>query len=167
MTATEKYQAFKVEYESAKKKLTDQASLAFKEIAEEIFEKYPNLNSFGWTQYTPYFNDGDTCVFGVHAYADSIYINDEREYERDELLYCSCGNAKLKETDVFCPKCGKAKPELPADPLTPEDRNAAAEEIAGFLSNFDDSLMQDIFDDHMHITVYRDGRVKAEEYEHD
>jgi hypothetical protein len=23
------------------------------------------IHSFGWTQYTPYFNDGDPCVFGV------------------------------------------------------------------------------------------------------
>jgi hypothetical protein len=23
------------------------------------------IDSFGWTQYTPYFNDGDACVFGV------------------------------------------------------------------------------------------------------
>jgi hypothetical protein len=24
------------------------------------------IASFGWTQYTPYFNDGDPCVFSIH-----------------------------------------------------------------------------------------------------
>lgn len=26
----------------------------------------PTMHSFGWTQYTPYFNDGEPCVFGVN-----------------------------------------------------------------------------------------------------
>lgn len=25
----------------------------------------PTMHSFGWTQYTPYFNDGDACIFSV------------------------------------------------------------------------------------------------------
>lgn len=32
-----------------------------------LFGKYPDLISFSWTQYTPYFNDGDECVFSVYA----------------------------------------------------------------------------------------------------
>lgn len=27
----------------------------------------PTITEFGWTQYTPYFNDGDPCEFGVHT----------------------------------------------------------------------------------------------------
>lgn len=27
----------------------------------------PNVESVKWTQYTPYFNDGEPCVFGVHG----------------------------------------------------------------------------------------------------
>ena len=26
-----------------------------------------SITSFGWTQYTPYFNDGDPCVFNAHT----------------------------------------------------------------------------------------------------
>jgi hypothetical protein len=35
--------------------------------AKLIFDKHPALSSFGWTQYTPYFNDGEACYFGVQA----------------------------------------------------------------------------------------------------
>jgi hypothetical protein len=27
----------------------------------------PEVARFGWVQYTPYFNDGDACVFGIHG----------------------------------------------------------------------------------------------------
>lgn len=35
--------------------------------AKVIFDQYPDLESFSWTQYTPHFNDGDECVFAVHS----------------------------------------------------------------------------------------------------
>ncbi len=44
-----------------------------KEIQKEIpvafdalFDAYPKLVWFSWTQYTPYFNDGDACTFRVY-----------------------------------------------------------------------------------------------------
>jgi hypothetical protein len=32
----------------------------------EFFENNPSVYALTWTQYTPYFNDGDTCEFSVH-----------------------------------------------------------------------------------------------------
>lgn len=39
---------------------------AVKEAMLEFFAKHPEVQALGWTQYTPYFNDGDECIFGVH-----------------------------------------------------------------------------------------------------
>lgn len=37
----------------------------------------PKVARFGWTQYTPYFNDGDPCVFGVNElWADPVVTAD-------------------------------------------------------------------------------------------
>ena len=36
------------------------------QASKMLYEKYPDLKSIHWTQYTPYFNDGDECEFGVH-----------------------------------------------------------------------------------------------------
>lgn len=56
------------------KKLIVQATEAELKIAFlEIFKKFPDLKTFAWTQYTPYFNDGEPCYFSVNTY--SIEIN--------------------------------------------------------------------------------------------
>ncbi len=38
----------------------------FLEHYKPLFDKYPEVNGFGWKQYTPYFNDGNECTFGVY-----------------------------------------------------------------------------------------------------
>jgi hypothetical protein len=40
---------------------------------ENLYEEFQKafdsgITAITWTQYTPYFNDGDTCEFGVHEY---------------------------------------------------------------------------------------------------
>src|SRR5271167_1978897 len=46
----------------------------------ELFDKYPNLVSFSWTQYANFFNDGDPCEFYVHTDSESIDV----EFTEDE-----------------------------------------------------------------------------------
>lgn len=64
------------------------AKALFAKRAEVLFAANPELESFGWKQYTPYFNDGDTCTFGVRA--DEPDVNgyeyyDEPPEARDKL----------------------------------------------------------------------------------
>jgi hypothetical protein len=47
------------------RKFQEQAQALFKEITKEFFDKNPGITGVVWTQYTPYFNDGDTCEFSV------------------------------------------------------------------------------------------------------
>jgi len=56
----------------------------FKLIDESVFKKFPDVESVGWTQYTPYFNDGEPCYFGVNSDPYSIYVNDEYGYDLDD-----------------------------------------------------------------------------------
>jgi hypothetical protein len=37
------------------------------EILRPLMES-DGIHDFGWAQYTPYFNDGDECIFGVHGF---------------------------------------------------------------------------------------------------
>lgn len=55
-----------------KKKFQTEAQDMFKEVTKEFFEKNPAITAVVWTQYTPYFNDGDPCVFSV---GDVIFTN--------------------------------------------------------------------------------------------
>ena len=55
----------------AKIKASDEAARlaveAFTIASKEIFEKYPNVDSFSFRAYTPSFNDGDPCFYQVSA----------------------------------------------------------------------------------------------------
>lgn len=42
-----------------------EAQAAFAEATKEFFIATPEISTLEWTQYTPYFNDGDECTFRV------------------------------------------------------------------------------------------------------
>lgn len=41
----------------------------FKEQVIEAFSSFPNLPFITWTQYSPYFNDGEACEFSYHFWS--------------------------------------------------------------------------------------------------
>lgn len=54
----------------------------FPEIIKPIFAEL-GIESVSWRQYTPYFNDGDECEFGVRNDHDSISIDGKDYYDDD------------------------------------------------------------------------------------
>jgi hypothetical protein len=40
---------------------------AVKDRLKEVFATRPEIKAIRWRQYTPYFNDGDECVFHLHG----------------------------------------------------------------------------------------------------
>jgi len=52
--------------EELRKQFQERAQSLFKNITKEFFNKNPGITGVVWTQYTPYFNDGDTCEFSVN-----------------------------------------------------------------------------------------------------
>jgi len=94
---------------------------------KEFFNKNPEAAFISWTQYSPYFNDGDACTFGVydpelHLVPSYNEMLSEAEPYFDESDVYSCGencaqtilgntkDKRLKEifkdylnlTEVFC-----------------------------------------------------------------
>ena len=61
--AQRKYQELRNKIAEAKRVMEETAKGLFAEMSAELFNENPTLTSFGWNQYTPYFNDGDECVF--------------------------------------------------------------------------------------------------------
>lgn len=132
----------KAEIENQQNLFKVKAQAAFKEATQEVFEAFPNLQSFSWTQYTPYFNDGHECVFGVRGDYPSINGVDGDE---------------ISEAWGYQDKHYPARnPELiPAQ--------TAVKELLGSLP---DEIYKDLFGDHVEVIVTRDG-VTTEEYSHD
>jgi len=145
-------------------KLKSEAYGMSKDLLEEccktVFEKYPKLECFSWNQYTPYFNDGDTCVFSANT--DYIKVNgeyaDEAEWMRKSKVL-SWGTFD-RETKKY-----EGRVEEPNNAYDAE-LEAATEEIRDFLSLFDDEFYMTKFGDHTEITVTKEG-IEVEEYEHD
>lgn len=55
----------------------------FRDLFEDLFKKY-NIENIRWQQYTPYFNDGEDCEFGTRINKNSIYINGEEAWDRED-----------------------------------------------------------------------------------
>lgn len=77
-------EACKAEIKKLQADLTVKNKEYFEVAAKDVFEQYPKLESFGWTQYTPHFNDGDPCRFRVNAYPGEMYINGEFQDDLSE-----------------------------------------------------------------------------------
>jgi hypothetical protein len=128
----------------------------FHELAKEFFDTHPNVNSFGWRQYTPYFNDGDVCEFSVHASPDyGITINDVSADDDESLPeFPSSREPNYQQKRI--------EYNLARDQAL-HDYKAASEVV----NKIDDDLMKELFGDHVTVTVFRDGTCKVNDYEHD
>lgn len=142
----------------------------------------PTIKSFGWRQYTPYFNDGEPCEFTVHA-ALSVLLYDGDQSRRTELHdgteqdeddddyyydryegveYSKHLGSRPTEYDDAARRYVKGPYEGPDEARF--DRCLALEEALGS-GAFDDALLGE-FGDHAEITVTR-HKVIIGTYEHD
>lgn len=148
MTSSDKIEALKTRIAGLQEQLRTESKSAFTEGSKDFFERYPNLDSFGWTQYTPYFNDGEPCEFQVRADNDwDLRINGERPGESDQWEYIP---GTYEKTHI-------AHPEL----------HDVADELSEFIYAIPEEAMKSMFDDHVTVTVHRSGEVETEYYEHE
>jgi hypothetical protein len=143
-----------------KEEMLEASNKIFTEMTKVIFEEHPKVKSFGWNQYTPYFNDGETCAFSANV--DYIYINGVSVDESDwisENIITSYGNWNREE------KVYKNRTEVPNLNYDSE-LVKANDEIKEFLCNFDEEFFMSQFGDHAEVTVTSEG-VSVDEYEHD
>lgn len=81
MTKMDQLRSMKLDFET---KLRDLGKAAVNEQLNALFETHPTLQGVRWTQYTPYFNDGDPCEFGLHEIHYTIKKEEERTGSADE-----------------------------------------------------------------------------------
>lgn len=150
MSKLEGLRKLKEEYQ---KRIREDGEKALKETFVELFDKYPELKSITWAQYTPYFNDGDTCTFSVREFdfgladdapedwKEAMGEYADSDYHYGESIYTARHTSipKLKELAVDVTQLGRDMP---------------------------DDLLQYIFGDHCQVVVTRDG-MEVLEYEHD
>ena len=128
----------------------------FKEAFKEFFDTNPEVHVFGWRQYTPYFNDGDTCTF--RNYVDCAFISNAKDYDN---IYHGEYVGEDETIWVEDPDYGDTNEEM-----IPESVKENTEVLRKFLSKIDNNVFLEMFGDHAQVSVTREG-FDVQGYEHD
>ncbi len=146
--------------------LTKQTQEAFKrnttkavDLLKTLIKSTPQVEAVRWTQYTPYFNDGEECNFGVNdleiKFSKKFAINER--YDNGEGFVDEYGIENILEEKV--------------DVLNHEDITELKKkldlfsEVHGSLAGMENAL-REAFGDHVQVVVTKKG-IETEEYEHD
>ena len=133
-----------------------------------LLQKYPTVKAFYWTQYTPYFNDGDRCEFSVNDVSVSFkdvsndssaseQVRESDEEVEDEPAEEDEDNYDYDERGGFLDYYSLGRD----DP-----RRIVIQEINSFVQAIPADLMESAFGDGMRVVVDRDG-VETMDYEHE
>jgi len=156
------------------------AKEALRTSFKKFFESHPEVSRIMWTQYTPYFNDGDACTFSINELTfkasgmnlkpdvnkelgqllvDDDDIDDVHGYSIDNVIKRVIGyewGAQKREIVIGT----KRLPTPTESSLLSDthDLNALVQELG--------ETMKDIFGDHALVTATIEG-FEVKEYEHD
>lgn len=134
--------------------------------------QHEHVQMFGWHQYTPYFNDGDECVFG----AGSLWvITDADEYDPEneefedgvsEYFGVDYGEGTLGKSEYETVNGRYVKVYEHTEPWVADLRVVAkAFESALEAGHFDNVLLEN-FGNHVELTVTKNA-IEIEFYNHD
>ena len=131
------------------------AQAMFMETLKSFFELNPGINALRWTQYTPYFNDGDACVFGV----GDVYFTNAKDEQLNDVN--SWGEYEGDDEDVWAESymtylSGKEGVDVTSCDFISDMINSSEMK----------DIMEQMFGDHVCVTVTRNGIV-IDDYEHD
>jgi hypothetical protein len=167
------------ELEKFRLEYAEKLKLDFQKVTDSMFTD-TGIQAIAWTQYTPYFNDGDECVFDVNAptfilggfdpdeEVDSVY--DYEDDEKYELYYYYTS----WQRESYKKEIESGDPSLWA--LKVVDAMAKQDEKYGHIHTFYESfytiinthsdLMKYIYGDHVQIVLSKNKTVVLE-YEHE
>lgn len=162
----------------------------FKQSLAKFFTAVPEITAITWTQYTPYFNDGEACEFGVgepnfYSKYDTETKSDDDEDEDEEFefdphdymnnpfaapsdyVYKSAADTSNKYRESYQADIDKYN-ALTAE--VGEERivqvNRAIEDVKKLFTEIDDDYFRMMFDDHVFVVATKSG-FEVHEYSHD
>ncbi len=170
------------ETKALKAKMQNEGKAALKEAFSEFFAAHPEAKAIVWTQYAPYFNDGEACVFGVREFElklDAGKVADDvrkaleasaEDREGDEDYHHGDDNQSNAVRAVAKDK--KTRGYYSAEGVTPRPLTDAERSL---LDDFDalaegcreiEDVLELTFGNHVKVVATRKG-FKVSEYEHD
>ncbi len=132
------------EYDDALRQLKKRVESVFHDNFMNFFASNPKIYGITWSQYTPYFNDGDTCYFRT----EEMHVLGSEE----ELEEARNGSSPYNFSSTYDLR---DKPDM--------------QSVVDFLATLDkmpSEVMEGMFGDGVQVVASRDG-FKVFEYEHD
>lgn len=132
-----------------------------------------DIAAIRWTQFTPYFNDGDVCEFSLGDVSFKVDPDDDESGDNGDG-FLDAWDAAIKGGQETRYVRGPARdhwglPETrwePHGPVYPQHpQYEAMKEFNDHMWRFE-SYLYDLFGDHAAVTVHKD-RIEVEYYEHD
>lgn len=149
----ERIETFIAEQEQLLNKFREEAQKLFKDITREFFDQNPGVNGIVWTQYSPYFNDGEDCVFNVH---DATFTNATGA----DLRNIYWGEYEGDNEDVWADEC------YPSDKREGVDNESCKYFDKLICSDVMSDVMEMMFGNHVKVIVTREG-FEVDDYDHD
>lgn len=151
----ERVQNLRKEYE---KTIRKEFGAVLRGLTTELFGDFPEVKGIVWTQYTPHFNDGDPCEFGInepHVMLDQQFADacGDNVYDYDGETF-DLSTYKIRKKD------GKSDVELKL--LAIEEK---LNEFERFLNEFS-MVVEETYGDGVKVTVTPNG-VSVDDYSHD
>lgn len=182
--AIERLKALGDEVAAMKEKMRETAQGVLADGTRAIFDEYGDIiASFGWLQYTPFFNDGDPCEFGMHELAiiakedllaaaeeDGIDLETADDYEISSLIRDR--DWVYEGSDAFSSYRGKIRKFDYRDKPNPDfdqryaDAKDACMAIYEICAADGQQVAKDIFGDHVRV-IFTPSGVDTEDYDHD
>jgi hypothetical protein len=135
------------EFTKVETEFQTKAKAALQGAFKEFFKENPAITSIEWVQYTPHFNDGDTCYFGVHDMYAMVgeIVEDEEDYYAEERSNSISTYSELKGYER-------------------ESKNFS--KFAKQIGKLPDSIFETTFGDHAKVVATPKG-FEVDEYDHD
>lgn len=147
MSAKKRLKLIKKEVQDAKKQAQKKAHEVFHEEVKNLFDKFPELESFSWDQFTPYFNDGDTCEF----YSNHGECGWQATIDGEDIEVCQHEGIEYAEACDFDLQDESKWKNIQKTGLKIEKA------IASVLSIFEQDDFQIMFGDHITVVVDKSG----------
>jgi hypothetical protein len=141
------------DFKKKKKAFVAKAAKSFEKEVLALARTIEGLEEIRWQQYTPYFNDGESCVFGVSDPGFKFTNTPEGAGDYGDGFEDAWGiNYHRKENG-----------------LGEHPDTAKLNKVAKLICSEDlEDILEDLYGDHVEITVnVKTGKFEVEEHDHD
>lgn len=81
---------------AARKEMQNKSTGFIEAACSQFFEQCPEVEKISWTQYAPYFNDGEACEFSVNELVYTL-VGDEDADDEGSIVYTEADLVYAKE----------------------------------------------------------------------